>query len=60
MHLPQDVIDMIQHTAAEQQETPDQIVAEALRFSLRPIYQEATRRLKRQIRQQQSLETLHN
>jgi len=53
-HLPQDVSEMLRRAATERHETPDQIVAEALRFSLQPVRQEALRRLKRQLRRQQS------
>lgn len=55
LHLPQDVIEMLRNAAQERRETPDAIVAEALRFSLQPVRQEALRRLKSHIQQQQAL-----
>lgn len=54
LHLPVDVIDLLQRTSAESNETPDQIVAEALLFSLKPVRREALRRLKTHIQQQQT------
>src|SRR5438067_2284562 len=54
LHLPEDVIEMLRRAARERRETPDAIVAEALRFSLQPVHQEALRRLKGHIRQQQA------
>ncbi len=54
LHLPQDVIEMLGRAAAERRQTPDQIVVEALRFSLQPVRQEALRRLQSHIGQQQS------
>ena len=53
LHLPKDLIEMVRRAAQERRETPDAIVAEALRFSLQPVRQEALRRLKSQIGQQQ-------
>jgi hypothetical protein len=52
LHLPEDVIEMLRRAARERRETPDAIVAEALRFSLQPVRQEALRRLKGHIQQQ--------
>ena len=52
-HLPQDVIESLQRVARERRETPDAIVAEALRFALQPARQEALRRLQCHIQQQQ-------
>ena len=54
LHLPVDVIDLLQRASAESNETPDQIVAEALLFSLKPVRRDALRRLKTHIRQQQT------
>jgi hypothetical protein len=54
LNLPQDVVDLIQHTAKERRQTFDQVVTEELRFALQPVHEEAMRRLKRHIRQQQS------
>jgi hypothetical protein len=54
LHLPEDLIEMVHRAAQERRETPDAIVAEALRFSLQPVRQEALRRLKDQIGQQQA------
>jgi len=54
LHLPEDVIEMLRRAARERRETPDAIVAEALRFSLQPVRQEALRRLKGHIQQQQA------
>jgi hypothetical protein len=54
LHLPRQVVEMIHEAATERHETPDQIVAEALWFSLHPVRQEALRRLKNSIREQQS------
>jgi len=54
LHLPEDVIEMLRRAARERSETPDAIVAEALRFSLQPVRQEALRRLKGHIQQQQA------
>lgn len=51
--LPKDVIDMLRKAATERRQTPDQIVAEALRFSLQPVRQEALQRLKGHILAQQ-------
>jgi hypothetical protein len=53
-HLPEDVIEMLRQAARERRETPDAIVAEALRFSLQPLRQEALRRLKGHVREQQA------
>src|SRR6266487_2749618 len=53
-HLPPDIIEMLRKAATERQETPDQIVAEALRLSLQPVRQEALRRLNTQIQKQKS------
>ena len=54
LHLPEDVIDLLRRAARERRETPDAIVAEALRFSLQPVRQEALRRLKGPIERQQA------
>ena len=54
LHLPTDLIDMVRMAARERRETPDVIVAEALRFSLQPLRQEALRLLRSQVRQQQA------
>jgi hypothetical protein len=54
LHLPEDLVEMVRRAAQERRETPDAIVAEALRFSLQPVRQEALRRLKRHIEQQQT------
>lgn len=54
LHLPSGLIEMVQRAARERQETPDQIVAEAIQFVLQPERQEALRRLKVHIRRQQS------
>src|SRR5260370_36837418 len=54
LHLPEDVIELLRRAARERRETPDAIVAEALRFSLQPVRQEALRRLKGQIQRQQA------
>lgn len=54
LRLPEDVIEMLRQAAQERRETPEEIVTEALRFSLQPLRQEALRRLKSQIRQQQA------
>jgi hypothetical protein len=54
VRLPEDVIEMLRRAAQDRRETPDAIVAEALRFSLQPVRQEALRRLKGQIQQQQA------
>ena len=54
LHLPPNVIEMIRRAATERQESPDHIVAEAIQFALQPVRQEALRRLKVQIRRQQS------
>jgi hypothetical protein len=53
LRLPDDVIEMLRRAAHERRETPDAIVAEALRFSLQPVRQEALGRLKGHIQQQQ-------
>jgi predicted transcriptional regulator len=52
LHLPQDLVERVRQAAQERRETPDEIVAEALRFSLQPVRQEALRRLKHQVDQQ--------
>jgi hypothetical protein len=54
LHLPEDVIDMLRHASRRRRETPGQIVADALRFSLEPVREEALDRLKRRIRKQRS------
>src|SRR5436853_2757503 len=54
LHLPEDVIELLRRAAQERRETPDAIVAEALRFSLQPVRQEALRRLTGHIQQQQA------
>jgi hypothetical protein len=54
LHLPEDVIEMLRRAAQERHETPDVIAAEALRFSLQPVRQEALRRLKGRIQQQEA------
>src|SRR5437762_13467139 len=54
LHLPKDLIEMVRRAALERLETPDAIVAEALQFSLQPLRQEALRRLKSHVRQQQA------
>jgi hypothetical protein len=54
LSLPHDVVEMLRNAAAERGETPDQLVAEALRFSLHPVRQEALQRLKKQLRRQQA------
>jgi hypothetical protein len=54
LHLPEDGIEMLRRAAEERRETPDAIVAEALRFSLQPVRQEALRHLKGQVLQQQA------
>lgn len=53
-HLPEDVIVLLRRVARERRETPDAIVAEALRLSLQPVRPEALRRLKGHIQQQQA------
>jgi hypothetical protein len=53
-YLPEDVVELLRQAARERRETPDVIVAEALRFSLQPLHQEALRRLKGQVREQQA------
>src|SRR5258708_23902336 len=45
---------MLGHASRKRQETPDQIVAGALRFSLEPVREEALDRLKGRIKQQRS------
>src|SRR5258708_13720833 len=54
LHLPQDVIDMLRQASSNRHETPDQIVEDALRFSLEPVREEALDRLKSRIRKQRS------
>lgn len=53
VRLPVDLIQTLQQVARERRESPDEIVAEALRFSLEPIRQQALQQLRRQVRQQQ-------
>src|SRR5438128_2066429 len=53
LHLPEDVLELVRHTAAEQFKTPDQLIAEELRFVLQPMHQEAMQRLKNYIQRQQ-------
>lgn len=55
LHLPPSVVEMVRRAATELQESPDQVVAEAILFALEPVRQEALRRLKVQVRRQQSL-----
>jgi hypothetical protein len=54
LHLPEDVIELLRRAARERRETPDAIVADALRFSLQPVRQAALRRLKDHIQRQQA------
>ena len=54
LHLPHTVMEMVRRAASERQESADEIVAEALRFALQPVRQEALGRLKSQVRRQQS------
>jgi hypothetical protein len=54
LHLPQNVIEMVRRVATERQESPDQIVAEALSFALDPMRQDALQRLNKQIWRQKS------
>src|SRR5438445_9527894 len=54
LHLPEDVVELLRRVARERRETPDAIVAEALRFSLQPVRREALQRLKGHIQQQQA------
>ena len=53
LHLPLDVAEMLLRAASERKESPDEIVAELLRFSSSVIRQEAFARLKSGIRKQQ-------
>jgi hypothetical protein len=53
-HLPDDLVDLLRRAADEHRETPDVIVTEALRFVLQPMRQEALRRLKDCILEQQA------
>jgi predicted transcriptional regulator len=53
LHLPEELVEALRRAAQERCETPDAIVAEALRFSLQPVRQEALRRLKSHVREQQ-------
>lgn len=55
LHLPQDVLEMLRTAVTDRRETPDEIITEALRFSLQPVRQDALRQLKSQIGQQQNL-----
>ena len=52
--LNHDLIELVQQAAAEFQETPDQVVADAIWFALQPTRREAMQNLKRHIAQQQS------
>jgi hypothetical protein len=54
LQLPEDLIEMVRRAAQERRETPDAIVAEALRFSLQPVRQQALRRLTDHVRRQQA------
>ncbi len=54
LHLPQNVIEMLRQAADERQESPDEIVAEAIQFVLDPLRQEALRRLNKQVLRQRS------
>ena len=53
LHLPLDVAEMLLRAASERKESPDEIVAELLRFSSSVIRREAFARLKSGIRKQQ-------
>lgn len=53
IELPPDLIEMLWTAATERRETPNQIVVEALRFSLQPVRQQALQRLNEPIRRQQ-------
>ena len=52
LHLPQDVVEMLQRAASLRHETPDEIVAEALRLSLQPLRKKALQNLKAQVLRQ--------
>ena len=54
LHLNHDLIELVQQAATELQETPDQVVADAIWFALQPARREALQNLKRHLRQQQS------
>ena len=53
LHLNDDLIKLVRQAATERQETPDQVVADALWFALQPIRREALHNLQQHIRQQQ-------
>ena len=54
LHLNNNLMELVQQAAAELQETPDQVVADAIWFALQPVRREAMQNLKRHLRQQQS------
>ena len=54
LHLPLDVAEMLLRVASERKESPDEIVAELLRFSSSSLRQEAFAQLKSGIRKQQN------
>lgn len=47
--LPTEIVEAVNHFARERRETPDQIVAEALRIALHPLRQEALKRLNAEV-----------
>lgn len=53
-HLPLDVVAMLQRAVTLRQLPPDALIAEALRFTLQPLRQEALQRLQHQIQTQQT------
>jgi hypothetical protein len=52
LRLPLDVVSMLEQAVREQNATPDQIVAEALRVALHPVREEALQNLKSHIQRQ--------
>ncbi len=50
--LPVDIVEALNHFARERHESPDRLVAEALRVALNPLQQQAMQRLNAQVSQQ--------
>jgi hypothetical protein len=55
LRLPGTVIEMLRRAASERHESPDDVAAEALRFALDPVRQEALLRLKANARRLRGL-----
>jgi hypothetical protein len=57
VRLPEEIAEMITQTATSRSQSPDEVVAEALRVSLQPLAQQATQQLNREIERLQNKTT---